>query len=309
MNNFTTINFAILVAIFSVLSTGNLEAQIVKIDSLTPWKKSFKAGLNINQASFSSNWKAGGVNSIGINVFLNYKVDYSKGKDTWNNEFDFLFGMVNNQGLGYRKTLDRIFIDSKYGRVLSKHWNLFVAGNIQSQFAKGYKYEKDANGVDQTKLTSSTLSPLFTTLSVGFEYNPVSYFHIRISPLAPRITYLNSNDGRFKFVDPLKPYGVEVNKSSRFELASFLLTMDFDKDLAPNLNLKWRYLLYANYQTLEGKLIDHRFDISLVTKVAKFVNVSLNGIFLYDYDQDHSPQLSQSFSLGFLYTFQNYKKE
>ena len=73
------------------------------------------------------------------------------------------------------------------------------------------------------------------------------------------------------------------------------------------MNLKWRYLFFANYETLEMKTIDHRLDVNLTAKVNKFVNVSLGGILLYDFDQDSGVQLSQAFSLGFQYTFQNYR--
>src|SRR5204863_9167577 len=121
---------------------STLQAQVVKIDSLGHWRKAFKVGLNLNQASFSSNWKAGGVNSIGFNTFLNFKANYKKGKVSWDNEFDLLYGMVNNQGQGYRKTLDRIYFDTKYGHALSDKWNMFVAVNFLTQFAKGYKYIK-----------------------------------------------------------------------------------------------------------------------------------------------------------------------
>jgi Protein of unknown function (DUF3078) len=73
------------------------QGQIVNLDTLSNWKKAFKAGLNLNQASFSSNWKAGGVNSIGFNTFLNYRANYLKGVHSWDNENDFQYGMVNNQ--------------------------------------------------------------------------------------------------------------------------------------------------------------------------------------------------------------------
>ena len=101
------------------------QAQIVRIDSTTHWKKSLNFGINLNQASFSSNWKAGGVNSIGINSLFNYKANYKKDRASWDNEIDMLFGFVNNQGQGYRKTVDRIYLDTKYGRDLSDHWGLF----------------------------------------------------------------------------------------------------------------------------------------------------------------------------------------
>lgn len=96
------------VPVFCVMMLQS-QAQIVKVDTLTHWKKTFRAGLNLNQAAFSSNWKAGGVNSIGFNALLNYKANYKKDHHSWNNEIDLLYGMVNNAGQGYRKTLDRIF--------------------------------------------------------------------------------------------------------------------------------------------------------------------------------------------------------
>ncbi len=46
-------------------------------DSLR-WKKKFNFAVNFNQASFSSNWKAGGVNSLGFNSLLNYKANYKQ---------------------------------------------------------------------------------------------------------------------------------------------------------------------------------------------------------------------------------------
>jgi len=58
----------------------------------TYWKHTFKGSLNFNQAAFSQNWTAGGVNSIGMNLLLNYKANYLKGKHSWDNEIDLLYG-------------------------------------------------------------------------------------------------------------------------------------------------------------------------------------------------------------------------
>src|SRR5262245_21811692 len=79
-------------------------AQVVRVDSLSNLRKSFKAGVNLNQASFSGNWKGGGVNSLGFSGLLNFKANYKKDRISWDNEIDLLYGMVNNQGQGYRKT-------------------------------------------------------------------------------------------------------------------------------------------------------------------------------------------------------------
>jgi hypothetical protein len=281
-------------------------AQVVKIDSLSPWKKSFKAGLNLNQASFSSNWKAGGVNSFGFNTFLNFKANYKKDKASWDNEFDLLYGMVNNSGQGYRKTLDRIYLDTKYGRELNEKWSMFVALNFQTQFAKGYKYEKGKIDQDSAVLISNLFAPAFITTSLGFQYQPSPAFKVRISPFAPRVTIV-SNSQDYLAVDPVAPYGVAIGETVRYEWLAAQILAEYNKDIMQNVNLKWRYLLFANYENFNLKEIDHRLDLNLTAKVNRFINVSVGGILLYDYDQDPGAQVSEAFSLGFMYTFQNFK--
>jgi hypothetical protein len=285
------------------------QAQVIRVDSTTYWKKFFRTGLNVNQSAFSSNWKAGGVNSFGFNALLNYRASYKKNKTSWDNQFDFLYGMVNNQGQGYRKTLDRIYIETKVGHDLNEKWSLTTSINFLSQFAKGYKYEKDVNGVEVGSLISDVFAPAFITSAWGFEYHPVSYFKLTLSPFSPRVTIVADNNGRFDAVDLVKPYGVNVGESTRFEWLAFQMAAEFNKDIAQNLNLKWRYVMFANYQTLEAKTIDHRLDIGLTAKVNKFMNVSLGGILIYDYDQDSGVQLAQAFTLGIAYSFQNFEEK
>lgn len=277
-------------------------AQIIVPDSTSKWRKKMIFNLNVNQAAFSSNWKGGGINSIGLNTNFDYKADYKDDKQSWDNEIGFTYGFVKNSGQGFRKTLDRFFVDTKYGRALTKKWDVFSSFNFASQFYKGYKYSDDGDAA----LISDFLAPAFVTVALGFEYHPVEYFKVRISPLAPRLTLLRNNNGRFDAVDSIAPYGVEVGEDTRFEWLAFQLTADFDKDIAKNLNLKFKYLMFANYETLEGKTIDHRLDVMLNAKVNRFITVSMGGILLYDYDQDDEVQLSQAFNIGFSYSIQNY---
>jgi len=294
--------------IFAILISSVTQAQVIRVDSLSNWKKAFKTGVNINQASFSGNWKAGGVNSFGFNTFLNFKANYKKDKNSWDNEIDLLYGMVNNKGQGYRKTVDRIFLDTKYGRSISKTWDFAASVNFLSQFAKGYSYAKDSLGVEVPTLISDSFAPAFLTAALGFEYHPTDYFKVRLSPIAPRITMVRNVD-RFVTVDNPTPYGVSPGKSTRLEWLAAQVLAEFNKDIFKNVNLKWRYVMFANYETLELKTIDHRLDINLTAKVNQFINVSIGGILLYDYDQDAGAQWSQAFSLGMMYTFQNYEEK
>lgn len=294
-----------LMMIFTIIAFSS-SAQIVKIDTLTHWKKAFRASLNFNQASFTSNWKAGGVNSLGLNALLNYKVSYKGEHSSWDNELDFQYGMVNNQGLGNRKTLDRIFIDTKYGYALNKYWDLSLAANFPSQFAPGYQYLKTQSGADSIIHLSDFVAPAYLTMGIGAEYHPVSFFKVRVSPLAPRLTVVNDVRA-FVTTDNPTPYGVSPNRTVRMDWLSAQLLAEFDKDLVKNLNLKWRYMLVANYQDLTVDHLYHRVDMNITAKVGKFFNASLGAILLYDHNQDNQVQLSQAFSFGMLYTFQNFK--
>jgi len=202
--------------------------QVVKVDSITHWKKAFRIGLNLNQASFSSNWKAGGVNSLGFNTLLNFKANYRKDLHSWDNEIDLLFGLVNNEGQGRRKTLDRIFMDTKYGRKLNKNWDAILSSNLQTQFAAGYNYITDSVGASHSSLISDFFAPAFITAALGFEWHPVEYFKLRLSPLAPRVTIVN-NAQRFVTADNPRPYGVDPVGTTRFEWYAFQLLAEFNK--------------------------------------------------------------------------------
>jgi len=269
-------------------------------DSLV-WKKKLNFAINFNQAAFSSNWKAGGISSVGFNSLYNYKTTYKDGRRNWDTEIDLAYGFVKNSGQGFRKTMDRIFLDTKYGYDLNKNWAVFSALNLLSQFYKGYKYGDDGS----KQLISDSFAPTFITTAWGFEYHPVTYFKVRISPFAPRLTIVKDPRRFTKSVGP-EPYGVDSTKTTRFEFLAAQLLAEFDKEIVKNVNLKARYLMYANYETFEPKTVDHRIDLDIVSKVNKYINVGLGAIMIYDYDQDPGAQFSQVFTFGFLYTFQNY---
>jgi hypothetical protein len=291
-----------------IITAHTMMAQIVLVDTVTHWKKKLAASFSLNQASFSSNWKAGGINSIGLNGMFNYKANYAHARDTWDNEIDLAYGFVRNSGQGFRKNIDRIFLDTKYGYKLSSKWSLFTALNFLSQFSKGYNYVDDATGVEQALLISDIFAPAFITSSWGLEYMPASYFKVRFSPFSPRLTIVTDPERFITTVGP-EPYGVDPSGTTRWEWLAFQLLADFNKEIASNVNLKWRYMMYANYQTIEAKTIDHRLDLNLDVKAGRFVTIGLGGILLYDFDQDSEAQLSQVFNIGFSYSFRNFEEK
>ncbi|MBS0001359.1 MAG: DUF3078 domain-containing protein [Cyclobacteriaceae bacterium] len=290
----------LLIGIFSFVQLSAQETDT------TYWRKAFEGSLSFNQASFSDNWTAGGVNSVGLNALLKYKANYLKGKHSWDNEIDLLFGYINSGDQGYRKNNDRLFLDTKYGYALSPKWNMFGSLNLLSQFAKGYQYEKDSLDREVSFLVSEFMAPGFITAAWGFEYVPKPHFKLRLSPFAPRLTVVRNKE---LYLNVENNYGVDIGETTRWEWLAFQLLAEFNKDLSETVNLNFRYMMYANYQTLELDRIDHRLDANLSFKIARYFNVILTAIIVYDYDQVDEIQFSEALGIGFVYTFKNYTED
>ncbi|MNY66333.1 hypothetical protein D3C86_2037420 [compost metagenome] len=87
----------------------------------------------------------------------------------------------------------------------------------------------------------------------------------------------------------------------RTEAALIQLVANFDKDIAKDVNLKFRYLLFSSFK--HPLNIDNRLDAQLTAKINKYVNVNLGAIMVYDEDQSNKIQFAQALSIGFLFAF------
>ena len=298
--------------LFSILSAltfksfAQVEELAEKLDVLseeamkdtTFWVSEFSGGLNFNQAGFSDNWKAGGINSVAFGSIVAGKAFYKKGKFTWDNELELLYGIVKNEGQGTRKSNDRMFFDSKLGYRLSGKWAAFFSANFLSQFTDGFEYENDGT----QRLISGFMSPGFLTSSLGFEFKPNEEFNLRIGPFSPRFTFVTNPD--VSLAVPSN-YGVPIGETTRVEWLALQLFANYDKNISEKFNIKSRYMLFANYETFNWETIDHRLDITLTAKITDFINVTMTSISLYDIDQDPGIQLSQGLALGILYKVNN----
>lgn len=261
------------------------------------WKTKATVGINANQASFSENWKGGGVNSIAIGALLNYKAEYSKESYSYTSEVILQYGKVKNKDQLQKKTNDRIYWDNKAAVQLSKNWYFFASLSFESQFDKGFSYSKDANGNEVAKILSKFMSPGYLTESMGFEYKPSKVFSTRIGTGTARQTFVL--DTTIYKTNP-KNFGVDVGKRIKNELA-FQVVSNLEKEIMKNTILKAKYNMFIPYEDF-GE-IDHRLDIVITSKLNRFLNVSLTGVVLYDKDMDLKVQRSQALALGASFTF------
>ena len=279
--------------------TNPINAALLKAAKDTSWRK-IEFGANLNQGSFSSNWTGGGVNSVALGVFFNALSENKKGKDSWRNDFQSQYGIVRNKGQQSRKNVDRIFFDTKYNRELSPKWSFFANLNFLSQFGAGYEYSSIPDSIEIKKKVSGLLSPAYLTEAIGIEFRPAPYFFIDFAPGALRQTIVVDRDLYVNTPDQ-KNYGVPIGKRVRTEAALIQLVANFDKDIAKDVNLKFRYLLFSSFQNPTE--IDNRLDAQLTAKINKYVNVNLGAIVVYDKDQSNKIQFAQALSIGFLFSF------
>ena len=262
----------------------------------TSWKQ-IQFGANLNQGSFSSNWTGGGVNSVALGVFFNALSQIKRGKNSWRNDFQSQYGVVRNKGQQSRKNVDRIFFDSKYNRELTEKWSLFGNINFLSQFSNGYEYSANADSVGYKKKVSGFFSPAYITEAIGIEYKPVSYFFIDFAPGALRQTIVTDKN---LYLTMPSNYGVPIGDKVRTEVALMQIVANFNKDIAKDINLKFRYMAYSNIK--HPLNIDDRLDATITAKIAKYFDVNLGVIIVYDQDQSNEVQFAQGLSVGFLYS-------
>ncbi len=276
------------------LKKSPINQRILKV-KINYWRTQSTVAINVNQAAFSDNWSGGGVNSLALGGQFLYKAEYKKENINYLTQIDLIYGKVKNKGQIERKSNDRIFVDNKAALQISKNWYFFGSLSFESQFDLGYVYSKDAGGNEIRTPISNFMAPGYVTESVGFEYKPVSYFNLRLGTGTARQTFVLDTT---LYKNNPKNFGVPIGKKFKNELA-FQVVANFDKDIATNINLKSRYLVFASYEKFKN--IDQRLDITLTAKVNKYINVMLNGVALYDDDFSNTLQTSQALSLGVVY--------
>ncbi len=283
-------------------------AQAQNIDSLASiidralqdtvyWDSEISFGLNFNQAAFSGNWRSGGVNSIAFGSIVAGHANYAKDRWSWDNQLELIYGLVKNEGQDVRKANDRIFMDSKVGYSFAENWAYFGSLNFITQFTDGFDY-----GGDVPVLISGFFSPAFLTSGFGVEYKPHKDFALRIAPISPRFTFV-TNPAIAENVPT--NYGVPIGSTVRQEWLAAQLFMTWNKQVSENFTIATRYQLFANYETLAFRTLDHRLDVTMTAKISDFIDVTFTSINVYDIDMDPGVQYSQALALGILYKLNN----
>lgn len=283
MSNF----FRIWVAIILVLTCPSLVLADVEKDTTGKWNKGGFININFSQVSLS-NWAAGGNSSVSGIALINGFANFKNQKLSWDNSIDVGYGLLQETGRTPQKTEDKIDINSKFGHK-SFHNKLYYSAlmNFRTQFAPGFK-----SATDRT-IISNFFAPAFLTLALGLDYKPTDYFTLFVSPLTGKFTYVDdqtlANDGAFGVRKAERASdGTVTRKGANFrhEMGASLVAR-FQKDIAKNMNLMSRLVLFNNYsdQNIPNrKNIDVNLETLLNMKVNKYIGTSVFFNLVYDND-------------------------
>lgn len=262
------ISFAIF--FLSVLSLSAQEDTTL----VRPWALNGFFSQQLNQVSFT-NWAAGGENSFASTCIALLTAHYKEDKITWENTLSLAYGLIKTQDTPTRKNEDRIDFLSKYGRKVSPKIAATALLNFKSQFSPGYNYPNDED------LVSTFMAPGYLLASLGFDYKPVEYLSIFLSPATGKFTFVNDED-----LSALGAYGVEPGETFRPEFGA-MASIALVKDIFENVNLASKVDLFNNYTDSNKpnrKNTDVNWQTTLNMKVNKFITASMGFNLIYDHD-------------------------
>lgn len=269
------------------------------------WKKGLLTQLGFSQVSLT-NWAAGGSGSIALNTYINAHMNYAKGNMFWENRGQFTYGFVQSFEDGYRKSSDKIILDSKFGYKAFDKFYFSSVFNFTSQFSPGFEYPKDKPSV----MVSKFFSPAYFTLGLGIDYKPGKgeVFSLNFAPLTGTTVIVMDSLLRQK-------YGNEPNQAVRLEWGA-QLKANVKYEVFKNGKLTSTLTLFSDYLN-NPQNIQVKWDFQADFKINKFLSSSLRTNLIYDDNvlitnkEGHAAprvQFQEILSISFSYTFGEFVK-
>jgi len=257
--------------IFSFLFTTPcfLFGQVVADTS--SWKVSGKSSLNFSQVALS-NWSEGGDGSVAGAFLFGITANWLKDRHSWDNNFSFEYGMTKNNSESLRKSIDQIYLSSKYGYEIGKPWYLAALYDFKTQSAKGYNYPNTDTYI------SRFFAPAYMNFALGFDFKPNPDFSLMLSPASTKFTFVLDDSLSSK-----GSFGVDPGKRFRAEFGAYLKMTYVKKSLVKNVDFQTRLDLFSNY-VKKPQNIDVNWDVKFDMKINDILSANFGTTLKYDDD-------------------------
>lgn len=268
------------------------------------WKHGALTQMGFSQVSLT-NWASGGSGSVALNAYVNFYLNYTKGNMFWENRAQFAYGFIHSFSEGYRKSDDKLILDSKWGyRAFDKFYASAIL-NFKSQFTPGFEYPSSG-----PKMVSKFLAPANFSFGLGLEYKPgkKGIISFNFAPITTTCIIVTDSLLRAK-------YGNKPTEAVRLELGA-QLSATFKMEVFKHCKVQSALILFSDYLN-KPKNIQVNWDFQAEFMVTKFLTTTLRTNLIYDdnvliADKDgiEAPrvQFKEVLGVAFTYTFGEFKK-
>lgn len=270
----------------AIAGTAREEAPKAKVSY---WTASTLFEFGVNQTNLT-NWAAGGYNTAAVTAGLDAQANYARKLASWGNRLQLSYGAFWSADKAdlLQKSNDRIYLESKYAYKTSKDskWSYSAAFDFRSQFTNSYDtYLQDDAGKWSGTLKSGFLSPAYTNLALGMDWNPAPWLNLNLAPLTGGFTIVQIPQLRKNYGMALREEGLDESVDENYRFAKFQFGSQIKAGAKAVINencaLETQLVLFSDY-------LDHplnlrvNWDNKISWQLAKYFSLGLSTWLIYD---------------------------
>ena len=197
----------------------------------------------------------------------------------WRNKLNLALGYTWIDGVGKRKSSDKIFYETMADFNVSEKVKPYVGARFESQFTRGYNYSEDEDGNEIKTTVSHFMAPGYVTQMAGVGYFPNDNFSTRLAfanrmTISPDYNYADDPDTKRheKFKDEPGLESITEFKYSFSEIVTF----------------KSRLWAFVNFKGVDE--IDGKWENLLALSLSPLFEFQVSYDIAYDKDLDKDSQ-------------------
>ena len=250
------------------------------------WTADVVAAVRYNWYNFS-NWQKDGTSNYTWLVTYDADVQGKWKVANWRNLINLAVGETWTDGLGQRKSADKIFWESMLDFNMTEVLKPYIGNRFETQFMAGYEYSEDEDGNEVKKAISCFMDPAYETQVAGLAYIPNENFSQRIG-FANRMTisngygYADDKDTE-KFEKFRDEPGLESITEAKYAFSDIV-------------SFKTRLWAFTNFEGTEK--IDGLWENLLSVMIAPLIELQVGFDMAYDWDLDEDTQYKSMVLFG-----------
>jgi len=233
------------------------------------WKADGKMDLTLSQYAYH-HWAKGGNNQMTFLYTSSGFANYNKGKLSWNNNYNYRYGMIKLEDVKFFKNSDVMKAKSILKHKAFGNFAYNASFNFDGQLFEGFR------SVNDTVAVSKFLAPATVFLGVGLTYQPNKVISANFQPISQKFKIVADTVN----IDPTR-YGLAGDQWIKGNPGA-KLTVTYKKLLWKTLNTSSVITLFSNYDTFFTVLDYMDWTTNLSVKVNKYISTKFYIRLVYD---------------------------